>query len=432
MTARCAIILPVFLNTAFLAAQPQPDLTAAKSGLSEFQSVCKEAGDRLWGVSLCGRLLLVDPKSRVTVATMPDPEGKFEEVHGLFVGALPPGLLIANTSIRWGSDEWAMVLLPLRTDQFLRLRLLAHESFHRVQSGLGLDASDVASGHLDSESGRLWLRLELRALSQALRLDGAAARSAAMDAVLFRAARQYLNPGANIRESALEIQEGLAEYTGTMVALAASGETPTRVARAVETFEDQPAFSRSFAYATGPALGLLLDRYDSGWRRKLKRDSNPGLLLSQALGFRTDTDLINRAQSRGQGYGFRAVAADEHARATRTQAVLAGYRTRFLDGPVLEFPKTEELRRSFKPNNLVPLDDKGTVYPTGTFVSRWGRLQIDDLGGLLGPDNQSLRVSAPADPSARPLIGPVWRLELAPGWTVRPGVKTGNFVVTPE
>src|SRR5437899_3307870 len=167
-----------------------------------------------------------------------------------------------------------MVSLPLPIDEFLRIRLLAHESFHRVQPALGLRASDAASGHLDSESGRLWLRLELRALSQALRLDGDAARSATKDALLFRTTRQHLNAGADVRESALEIQEGLAEYTGTVIALARSGEALTRVARAVETFEDRPAFSRSFAYATGPALGLLLDRYAVGWRKKLKQDSN--------------------------------------------------------------------------------------------------------------------------------------------------------------
>jgi hypothetical protein len=99
---------------------------------------------------------------------------------------------------------------------------------------------------------------------------------------------------------------------------------------------------------------------------------------------------------------------------------------------VLEFPRTEELRRTFNPNNLVTFGDYGTVYPTGTFTSRWGKLQIDDVGGLLGSDNQSLKVSAPADPTARPLIGPGWKLDLANGWTVRPGSRAGDLEVAPE
>lgn len=426
------IALLVSLAAGSLPAQTAPDLTAARLGLSEFQRVCQEAGDRMWGVPLCGRLLLVDSRSRMTVANMPDPEGTFRDAGGLFVGSLPPEILIANTSIRWGNEDWAMVSLPLPTDEFLRLRLLVHESFHRLQARLGLRAADTAGGHLDSESGRLWLRLELRALAQALRLDGAAARTAAEDALLFRAVRHSLHPRAQVLESALEIQEGLAEYTGTVIALGQSGESPVRVARAVEDFEDQSSFSRSFAYATGPALGLLLDKHAPGWRKGLTRDSSLGSLLGHALNVRAGTDPVHLAQSRGERYGLRAVAAAERGRAVRTQALLAGYRARFLDGPVLLFPRTEELRRSFNPNNLVPLGDSGTVYPTGTFVSRWGKLQIDDVGGLLATDNQTLRVSAPAELSARPLSGPGWRLELAPGWTVRPGTIAGSFVVVPE
>lgn len=422
------LALPLLLAVA----QAQLDLSVARAGLKEFQETCRSEGSRLWGVSLCGRLLLVEPRSRLAVASVRDPDDEFQEHDGLFTGKLPLDLPIANTSVRWGADDWAMVVLPLPNDTFSRLRLLAHESFHRVQPGLNLNASDAANGHLDTEAGRLWLRMELRGLSQALRLQGKAARRAARDSLLFRATRWRLNPGAEAREAALEIQEGIAEYTGTHIALSRSGESILRVARAVEIFEDRNSFSRSFAYATGPALGLLLDRYAGGWRKKLKRDSNLALMLGNALGFRPFPNMVSQAEVRAQKYGFRAVARDEHARETRVQALMAGFSARFLDGPTLRFPRTEELRRTFNPNNLVTLGNSGTVYPTGTFTSRWGKLQIDDVGGLLSPDNQSIRVTAPDDVTARPLAGPGWQLELAPGWTVRPGARPGDFEVVPE
>ncbi|MBZ5622006.1 MAG: hypothetical protein LAQ69_25255, partial [Acidobacteriia bacterium] len=302
---RLLALLPLLLPVAVA----QTDVSALK----EFQEVCKKEADRLWGVSLCGRLLLVDPRSRSTVATVRDPESKFEDRDGVFVGTLPPEIQLDNTSVRWGADEWAMVLLPLPNDAFSRIRLLAHESFHRVQPGLNLNASDAADGHLDTEAGRLWPRMELRALAQALRLEGDAARTATRDALLFRAA------AAEKSESALEIQEGLAEYTGTVVALRTTSESIARVARAVEAFEDQTAYSRSFAYATGPAFGLLLDRYAGDWRKKLTRDSDLAQVLGSAVGFRPGPNPIDRAQR----YGFRAVAADEQARESRRQILLA-------------------------------------------------------------------------------------------------------------
>ena len=274
--------------------------------------------------------------------------------------------------------------------------------------------------------------MELRALAEALRTKGAPARRAAKDAMAFRAARQFLNPGSDQLESALEIQEGLAEYTGTVVALNNSGESVSRVARAVEDFEDQRAFARSFAYATGPALGLLADRFASPWRKTVKSDTNLASILVKALGFRADAAVVERAKSRAQRYGFRLVSQDEHARAAITLARSASYRTRFLEGPILEIPRTGDLQRSFNPNNLFPLADSGTVYPTGTFTGRWGTLQVDDVGALLAPDNQSLRVSAPTNDQARPLTGPGWRLELASGWTIRASTKPGSFELAPE
>jgi hypothetical protein len=282
------------LPTAFA----QTDLGPARSALSEFGDVCAKEGSQLWGVPLCGRIVLVDPRTRRASANARDPENQLAERDGVFEGTLPTRFLVSNTSIRWGTEDWAMVRLPLPLDRYWRVGLLAHESFHRIQKGLGLEASDRANANLDTESGRVWLRLELRALAQALRLEGQAGRLATNDALLFRAARRSLNPGADVNENALEIQEGLAEYTGTVLALKGSGESINRVARAVESFEDQTSYSRSFAYATGPALGLLLDRYDENWRRALKTNKDISGLLSKAVDSTPGPNVVAQARER--------------------------------------------------------------------------------------------------------------------------------------
>jgi hypothetical protein len=81
----------------------------------------------------------------------------------------------------------------------------------------------------------------------------------------------------------------------------------------------------------------------------------------------------------------------------RHRLQLTRFRKLFIAGPTLQFPKTAELYRNFNPYNLVSLGDQGTVYPTGTFTAAWGKLQVDDVGALLAPDNQSLKVAAPQD-----------------------------------
>src|SRR5690606_12154716 len=121
--------------------------------------------------------------------------------------------------------------------------------------------------HLDEPEGRILLRLEHRALASALSLDGAAADSALRDAMPFRVARHARYPGADTLETALEIQEGIAEYTGTVVALRRTGGGPGPMLSSMEAFEDRPTYVRSLGYGTGPAFGLLLDRHAPGWQR---------------------------------------------------------------------------------------------------------------------------------------------------------------------
>jgi len=409
------------------AASPVDRALAAKA-LAEWARVCEPDGQLLWRKSLCGPMVLVDPSTRAAIANRPDPDGKFHKEGDIFAGRFPDRFTPSNTALEWGGEEWSTVILPLPADPFARLSLLAHESFHRVQSSIGLGASDAPNAHLDTEPGRLWLRLELRALARSLRAEGPAARRSAADAMLFRLYRHRLCPGSESAEASMEKQEGLAEYTGVFVALRATGENIGREARAVEAYEDSSSLARSFAYATGPALGLLLDRYAAGWRSRASSASLDSMLVA-ALHAQPSADLEHAARERAALYGYSAVAAAEREREERHQEYLADLKTRFLDSPTLDFPIAPELRRNFNPNTLVPFPPHGTYYPTGTFSAGWGRLQVESGGALLAPDNRSLRVSAPTDPAAHPVQGDGWTLQLAPGWTVQPGTRAGSFVV---
>jgi hypothetical protein len=399
--------------------------------LNEFAAVCDSDGLRLWGKSLCGPYVLVDARTREAVANRPDPDHIFTKEARVFVGTMPKGFQPSNTSVDWGRERWATAMLPLPDDPFSRLTLVVHESFHRIQPSLGLGASDAANAHLDTEVGRLWLRLELRALARALRDSGAAGRLSAADAMLFRAHRHRLFPGSAAEEAAMEKQEGLPEYTGVVVALRATGEDMERVARRTEDFEENNAFARSFAYGTGPALGLLLDRYAAGWRARALVTPLDAMLMT-SLHSDGGGDLGSRSEKRAQLYGYRAVAAAEREREERHQAFLTRLKAEFVDGAVLQFPNAPDMNRNFDPMRLVPVPPHGTYYPTGVFTAAWGKVTVEEGGALVAPDNVSLRVKAPDDPSARPLRGTGWTLDLAPGWTVKEAEHRGSFIVVRE
>src|SRR4051812_20901653 len=183
-----------------------PEFAAAIQAVTELTHACEADNGKLWGVPLCGRLMLVEPGTRRAALTQQDPDHQFRYQKPFFLGILPQNIALANTSVRWRDKNWAMVMLPLPVDRFSRLKLLTHESFHRVQTELNLSASDTINDQLDTEQGRLWLRLELRALAQTMRNSGDLARQSLTHAMLFRAYRNLLFPGSVQKEATLEIQ----------------------------------------------------------------------------------------------------------------------------------------------------------------------------------------------------------------------------------
>ncbi len=423
------VLLTFLAFAGAIIAQTPEERTSAIHALNQWSTVCQADGTLLWGKSLCGPMLFVDPSTRSVVANRPDPSGTFRRHESVYLGVLPQQFTPSDTSISLGQQNWAMILLPLPDDPFLRLALIAHESFHRIQPSLGLTASDAPDPSLDTEPGRLWMRLELRAFARALRSDSSGARQSAIDGMLFRTYRDRLCPGTAEMEAAMEKQEGLAEYTGVFIALRETGENISREARIIEAFEDSNALARSFGYAVGPALGLLLDRYAPGWRERAAQAASLDSMLISALQVQPQQDLQRAAVQRAALYGYRAVASAEHEREQRHELFLNELRSRFLQAPTLDFPSAPEMARNFNPSTLVPFPPYGTFYPTGIFSANWGKLKVESGGALVAPDNRSLRVPAPSNIETRPIHGAGWTLEIAPGWTIRPSGHPGSYVL---
>jgi hypothetical protein len=424
--AACALLLsPVS------AAADEPDVAAAVGALAEFDAACERV-EPLWSVPLCGPVVLVDPGTRMAVTNRPDPNRAFIAFESAWSGHLPDEIPIANTALEWGSERWAMAMLPLPSDSFQRLQLLAHESFHRIQADLGHEPRDSLAPHLDEEMARVWLRLELRALARAVAEDGPTALEAASDALLFRAARHRVYSGAADLEARLEWHEGLAEYTGVRFAMDATGERQSRMQDLTARFERRPTYVRSLGYGTGPLLGLLLDRYDPRWR---EHDGPHDLAarLATALPASARGADLDVAWRRAEGYGVAALRAEEAARAARIAALRERYRRDLVDGPVLQVALPDRHLR-FNPNTVMALGDVGSVYPGAILVGPWGRLTLHD-GAALAPDDRTrARVVAPETLEPHPdgtLEGPGWTLELNPGWQLVPGERSGDVRIAP-
>ena len=429
---RLRVVTALLLSTIPLAASaqaPRPiPIETAQTYFSEAQSLCQTDHGQLWGVSLCGPIMFVDPQSRSIVASQADAKGLLKAEGGVFVGTLSTDQNFANTAVEWSGVHWTQMTWPLPEELQLRETLMAHELFHRIQNQLNLPkVKGGENAQLDTVEGRYDLQLEWRALSRALRAStDEERREAAADAILFRAERYRLFPGADVQEQALELNEGLAEYTGVRLGNPIPEEQTKEALHDLLIRRDDSTFVRSFAYATGPAYGLLLDQYSPGWHDQLRTGQRFDALLRNALHITLPTNLQVAAKSRATQYDGATLFAAETQRETRRQQIVDGYRAKFIDGPVLTL-SFRNMHLQFDPRNLQPLGDAGTVYPNLRISDDWGILDAKS-GALMKPDWSAVVVAAPSA-SKGSLVGDGWTLELKPGWKIVPGTRKGDFML---
>jgi hypothetical protein len=405
------------------------DQGAATRCFREAKALSDQDGGKLWGVPLYGAMLFVEGDSRVVTANQPDGKAALQGSGDVWEGSLPKVVGVANTAIEWSGISWTMVKWPLPENRHARASLLMHECFHRIQKNLGLEIKNPPCGHLDTKEGRIWLQLEWRALSEALVAHGPDHQRAIQDALLFRAHRRALFPGAAEAERDLELTEGLAEYTGVRLSSRSEAEALAGALVDLDRHARQPTFVRSFAYASGPAYGLLLDRSVPGWRRGLNAQSDLGELLQKASGSGVALAVKDQALVRAARYGSEDLIQDETRRDEAQKGLVARFRAHLVEGPVLILPRTGKFEYRFDPNNLVPLGDVGMVYPTFGASDSWGTLDVSK-GALLTASD--LRLPVPQNPSIRPLKGEGWSLDLALGWVIVPGPRKGDYHLEAE
>jgi hypothetical protein len=411
-----ALPLLLLLGVATAAeAQVRPEV--ARRYFEEAAKLCERDAGRLWGVSLCGPMVIVDQATGTRATSQPEPDGPLPRFQGLVDGP-----------VSWGGLRWfsfPLYMLPAN-DADLRQQLLLHGLFHRIQPELGFITEEGFNEHLDTLEGRFWIQLEWRALRRAVESNGSDRAEAIADAVAFRRERRGLFPGAAENERRDEIREGLATYTGVAAWASSPADARRAAAAALAGGESQPAFVGNFEAHSGPAYGVLLDDLLPGWRRQVRASSDLGDLLASAIN-RPPTTSVAAAAARYDGATLRTA---EEARDRAQQVRVAELRRRFVDGPVLTMPAGGS--GTSDTTGSVGIPGTGTVFfHNFTLSAQWGRLDAND-GVLRAADGTSLSVPVTAPLEGTTLRGDGWSVTLNSGWAVRPAARPGSFVIVRE
>lgn len=445
---------------------PARDVAAFTAAARRAQLALAADRGRLWRARLDTVRWMGVENGRVWLTADPAASGYVRD-GSVWTGALPAGISPSNTSVTWSGHRWAMVMLQHLGDSTEATRLLVHEAMHTLQPALlpapKYDETAAGSGLLDEADGRTLLRLEWRALAAALRahagiegVGGRARLDAIHDALVFRAARYAIaSPDEIVRERALDVAEGLPEYTAWRISrssrrdfIAALDSAPARM----------PSFVRGFVYYTGPAYAFLLDDYEDGaWRRSVRSlpDLQRLLLVAWRDRARTDgistlmndafaghtlssadrTRLTSLAHDLAARYDGVAIRASEDARWATRERQLADYRAKFVTGPTLRL-RPHSLSISFDPRGQASLGDAGTVMANLVWRGSDGAELRAPAGALVTPTWKEVRIprghvqlftgqlTAPLS-----LQGDGWTLELPVGWVV--SAEGDSFILSP-
>ncbi|MBX2970400.1 MAG: hypothetical protein KF803_13610 [Cyclobacteriaceae bacterium] len=381
----------------------------------------------LWGIDLYGPILFADPKTRTIYGNEGDEDRILERRKVLYAGKLPESVNIANTALTWGGKRWAMILLPLPDDKHSRLNLISHELFHCIQSQLNFPLSNPDNNHLDEKNGRIYLRLELEALKKAISSGSEKAmKNHLAYALAFRNTRHELFPESISSENLLELNEGLAEYTGLLLSGRNNQQILKHLNESITEFMNNKSFVRSFAYQTIPAYGYLLSKGKKYWNRDISTETNLAEYFQKSFGVTPPPLTLGMEESILKMYNGELIISEEEKREEENTQLVKSLILKFVTNPHFDL-LFEKMNISFDPTNIISLDNLGSVYPTIRIADNWGILTVEN-GALMSPNWSKITVTEPLEQDSNIVKGDGWTLELnLEQYTILKDIYTNNY-----
>lgn len=403
------------------------DIEKAKIIFQEYEEICKKDDGSLWGRSLFGPLMLVNRENRSLIANTPDINNDFNQTGNMYQGRIPEEMGIANTTFNWKGTQWTMVMWPLNENIYLRNQLIFHESFHSLQNKMGMEIPNTENPHLDLLDGRIYLQLEWLALLSANNsIDKV---DHIKNALIFRNYRRSLFEKSDSTENALELLEGIAEYTGIKLSGRDTMETILYLSDMVDEARNRPSFFRTFPYTSGPLYCFLLDEIEPLWRENILEIKDLGEYLKMAYSISLPADLEKATQIAALKYDgdkiFREEKIIEEKNLAKKQSII----NTFIEGPVIII-KPETPNMEFSPLNMMSIDEKGTYYKTFRLVDVWGILEANE-GVFILNDWSAIHISAENLVVEDSVVsGMGWTLNLKRGWEISScSDSSSNFIL---
>lgn len=390
----------------------------ASSYIKDIQDICYSDNGKLWGRNLYGPVMFVERSSRRITANMSDSQGILKLKDGVYIGIFPKELVLTDGPVVFGGTKFAMVALPPEEDRYRIQTRSLHALYHLYQESLGVKTEIFNIMSMDDKEGRLWLKLEWRALKKAITTLGDERQNAIRDALVFRCTNRELYKNSSNDAVRFETHEGLATFTHAKLLADSAIQVKTKILEYLDWFYQMPSYARSYGLIHGALYAALLE--DKGYDfTSIKSDTvDLGRLVMEAYNIKLPVICRDVSGSLAFSYGIDEINREEEKRLSEIQASLRKQLSTFTEKTVV-FLELESPYFDFEPENIHPLDTMGTLYSSMRVSDNWGKLTVDKGGCLVSNNYKHLRLSAKGLTTEKNHVsGEGWLLVLNDGWEI--------------
>ncbi len=434
-----SIITFLQVNPAIAGEASGEELSVFEQKLYEAKSILEQDAGKLWGHSLWSDSILVIDQSNKCVYSLLNLRGSKKVSDKLYSLEFNENELnYVNTVQKFRGGSFVTVMPWYAKNN----KTIIHELFHRMHFGLVDSLNGGAVSYLDNYLARLYLRSEFVALNKVMEKMNANAPEDTIlqhvnDALVFRKLRHNSYPEHVHNELDLETVEGLAVYTELKLT-----KIPNKYILVMKEIDQRTMAStltRSFAYATGAAYGLIFDYLLIDWRIGLDTGKIYDFLKiyeTEYLGSEinlSDT-IVADAKLRN---GFSEIEAEEIIKREENNKNTDFYNKLFFEKPTLTIEAQKDYGVTYDMNSIFTLSDTGVVYTNISANAskdfHFGDFKMNSsIGedGVFIPNDFSCYVfPEPVSINESVIKGANYTIKLYNGWKVEKSNDKGDFKV---
>jgi hypothetical protein len=413
------IFFPVFLF--LISCKPEKTDTyftpeKASQYFKSIEDICNRDNGKLWGRNLYGPLMFIDRTTRRIVANQPDEQGLLKGKDGFFTGYYPKELIINFTPVKFGGKLFAIAPLPDPEDDYRLKSGAVHGLFHRFRETSGIVPVIYNTNNMDDKEARLWIKLEWKALRNALTHKGEEQQLAIRDALIFRGSNRELYKKYADDENRFEVYEGLSTFTYTILCTSSPEEFKIRLFENLDRIYSMQSYARSFGFINGALYASLLNDKGFDFSKFLPDNYDLGNAVREAYKIELPVVCRDVAGSIAMNYDLDGINKEEEKRLADIKEGIHEQIKIFTEKPVV-FLELESPYFDFEPEDIHPLDTLGTLYTSMRVSDNWGKLTVDKAGCLVSNNFKYIRIAAKGFKLEKNRIsGEGWHLTLNNEW----------------